>query len=98
MKETEADLFVLADLVKGVSLGQTYKCPPKCCDQCGRSLEHFSIFIDGRLKGDSMWGIMCADCFKSQGEGIGYGKGQLYLRQGNGGWLLVAGFPPEYRG
>lgn len=93
MEKMEADLLVLTDLVKGSSLGQTYKRPPKCCDQCGRSLEYLFVFIDGRLKGDSMWGIMCADCFQSHGEGIVWGKGQLYLKQGNGGWLMVAGFP-----
>jgi hypothetical protein len=38
---------------------------------------------------------MCVDCFNDRGVGIGFGKGQLYARQPNGDWRLVAGFQPE---
>ncbi len=50
------------------------------------------LFVDGRLRNDLMWGNMCAACFNSKGAGIGWGEGQLYARQPNGDWRMVAGF------
>jgi len=49
--------------------------------------------VDGRVRGTAASDCMCADCFGFSGEGLGWGTGQLYLRQGTK-WLQVAGFPP----
>jgi hypothetical protein len=38
---------------------------------------------------------VCAECFFEEAEGIGWGNGQVYQRQPDGGWLMVAGFRPE---
>jgi hypothetical protein len=65
------------------------------CDYCGCDLSRRGVFVDGRLRDDLMWGNMCAACFAKLAEGIGWGKGQLYARQPNGDWRLVAGFEPE---
>jgi hypothetical protein len=62
------------------------------CDFCGCALERRGLFVDGRLRGDLMWGNMCAACFGSRGEGIGWGNGQLYARQPDGKWRMVAGW------
>jgi hypothetical protein len=37
---------------------------------------------------------MCEDCFYSHGDKIGWGHGQLYMRDDQG-WLEVAGFCPH---
>jgi hypothetical protein len=39
-----------------------------------------------------MWGNMCAVCFSSRGEGMGWGNGQLCVRQHDGDWRMVAGW------
>lgn len=62
------------------------------CGSCGCALNQRGVFVDGRLRGDLMWGNMCAPCFAKQGEGIGWGKGQLYARQPDGRWRMVAGW------
>jgi hypothetical protein len=53
------------------------------------------LFIDRRLHGQSSWSHLCAKCFIRMGEGVGWGKGQLYARQPNKDWRMVAGFPPK---
>ena len=65
------------------------------CDFCGCALSDRALFVDGRLEGDAMWANMCAQCFAAKGEGIRWGDGQLYARQPNGDWRMVAGFPPS---
>ena len=65
------------------------------CDICGCTLQARGLLIDGRVRGSLKWANMCADCFNDSGAGIGWGKGQLYARQPDGGWRLVAGFEPE---
>ena len=62
------------------------------CDFCGCPLALRGLFVDGRLRGEIMWGNMCAACFARRGEGIGCGNGQIYARQPDGQWLLVAGW------
>jgi SpoVK/Ycf46/Vps4 family AAA+-type ATPase len=74
-----------------------YRKHAKHCDICGCTLEVRGLLIDGRVGGGLKWANMCADCFNDRGVGIGCGKGQLYARQPNGDWRLVAGFPPEDR-
>ncbi|MGD0358598.1 MAG: hypothetical protein ABSA73_13425 [Terracidiphilus sp.] len=65
------------------------------CGICGCNLNDRGLHIDGRLRDDLKWSNMCTECLKKSGEGIGWGKGQLYARQPNGDWRLIAGFPPE---
>jgi hypothetical protein len=65
------------------------------CGVCGCNLNKRGLHVDGRLRGKEMWSNMCTECLKGSGEGIGWGKGQLYARQPNGAWRLVAGFEPE---
>lgn len=67
--------------------------PPTHCDLCRRSLSKDKYMIDGAVKDLGGWACMCADCFNSRGRKIGWGHGQLYLRDEDG-WLEVAGFPP----
>jgi hypothetical protein len=65
----------------------------KRCDLCGHDFENDKYMVDGATAPGS-WANMCARCFEEQKAEIGWGKGQLYLRNG-GRWLLVAGFGPE---
>lgn len=62
------------------------------CDFCQAPLDSLGLYVDGKLRGDMLWANMCARCFHARGEGIGWGKGQLFARQANGDWRLVAGF------
>jgi len=39
---------------------------------------------DCELKNQPGWSLMCAECFSKHGKGIGYGVGQLYMKQDNG--------------
>lgn len=68
--------------------------PPTECDLCSQSLAGERYMIDGAVRGLSGWACMCAGCYLSRGRKIGWGYGQLYLRDSDG-WLLVAGFPPR---
>ena len=43
------------------------------------------------MKHNGAGACMCPKCFRLHGTGIGWGIGQLYLRQNNR-WLLVGGF------
>ena len=36
------------------------------CDFCKYVLKERGLFVDGRLRGDLMWGNMCAKCFGSR--------------------------------
>ncbi len=65
------------------------------CGGCGKSPDECGLFIDGRLHGQSSCSHLCAKCFIRMGEGVGWGKGQLYARQPNKDWRMVAGFPPK---
>jgi hypothetical protein len=91
----EAKVLAGADLAEAASRGESNINPPDCCDVCGCELASRSVLIDGRLRGSLMFATMCADCFLGQGEGIGWGSGQAYLRQPDGTWLMVAGFRPN---
>lgn len=64
------------------------------CDFCRQSLESLGLLIDGRIRGEISWANMCVRCFNARGEGLGWGKGQLFARQPGGKWRLVAGFRP----
>lgn len=50
---------------------------PTTCDICGRSLTLFPTFIDGQTK-FGVWGLICPECYRRFGVGLGLGKGQEY--------------------
>jgi hypothetical protein len=58
-----------------------YACHADKCDFCGGKLNDRSFFIDGGVSGRPFAANMCAQCFADNGVGIGWGKGQLFLRQ-----------------
>lgn len=60
---------------------------PKCdfCEKTGNTLQQF---VDGRTV-FGPWAIMCPDCFKKNGVGVGLGSGQEYHRQEDGTYLKV---------
>ena len=49
----------------------------KRCELCKKYLPVGSIIIDGKTKGGP-WAVMCEDCFKVHGVGLGVGKGQAF--------------------
>lgn len=76
------------------------------CNFCGADLARLGYVIDGEVKGTSQiglpdgttvgqWAYMCPDCFAKRGVGVKFGTGQLYERQRDGQWMLVAGFQPH---
>jgi hypothetical protein len=65
------------------------------CAFCGCLLIERGLFVDGRLRGELTWGNMCANCFECKGDGVGWGRGQIYARQPDGAWRMVAGFQSE---
>ncbi len=49
------------------------------CDICHDPIkERVEYFVDGKLKGNSCWALMCPVCFKKHGAGLGCGLGQKY--------------------
>lgn len=91
----DKELESIAD-IEEANLKQIYNYDsPEQCDLCSRSLVNERFFIDGAIKGSAMWANMCPECFSNQGQGIAWGKGQLYMRQEDDRWLMTAGFPPE---
>lgn len=71
-----------------------YDSGPECCDLCHKIFKNEKYLIDCQIKNISTWAYMCEECFSSEGKGIGWGTGQLYMNTKDG-WLLVGGFPPE---
>ena len=62
------------------------------CDFCQCQLNTRGLYVDGMAREGMMWANMCVPCFNVRGAGLGWGKGQLYARQPNGDWRMVAGF------
>jgi SpoVK/Ycf46/Vps4 family AAA+-type ATPase len=93
--DVEKRLAALIDPEEVKKRDSVFRSDADDCDICGCSLEKRGLLIDGKVQGDSKWANMCADCFSESGVGIGWGRGQLYARQLNGDWRLVAGFAPE---
>lgn len=62
------------------------------CGLCGCPLDGKGMFVDGWLRDQRTTTNMCAACFASRGKGIDWGIGQLYARQPDGSWRMVAGF------
>ena len=89
----------LAARVNAVEVSQheaQYAYNIETCDCCGCLLNERGLFVDGSLRSQVMWANMCAQCFEGEGVDIGWGKGQLYARQPDGSWRMVAGFcPPD---
>ncbi len=49
------------------------------CDFCKKDSP--TCFVDGRVKGCLTWAVMCLDCFKEHGAGIGQSTGQKYCQK-----------------
>ena len=52
---------------------------PSKCDICVK--ENLEEFYDARTK-MGQWGILCKKCFNAFGIGLGLGKGQHYVKEG----------------
>jgi hypothetical protein len=94
--ESERRLQVHENLAEGVRRNDTYAGASEECDICGKPFSSRRFMVDGNRRGRGIeWACMCSDCFWREGEGIGYGKGQLYTRMDNDKWLMTGGFPPQ---
>lgn len=55
---------------------------PDVCQVCFESLENEDYFFDSNHQSPHaqrlIWGILCEDCFKTLGTGLGIGRGQQY--------------------
>lgn len=96
MTLAEIELKKFADIELGLERDETFIDPPGECGLCGRDLMTRSLFVDGKLKESAGWSIMCPECFTENGEGLEWGKGQLYQRTEDGDWLCVAGWSDSY--
>ena len=66
------------------------------CEICHCDFTDQQYLADCGIKGHPVaWSLMCASCYSKHGKGIGYGVGQLYMKQDNGKWLKVGGFTPK---
>jgi len=54
--------------------------PAERCDICNKSFVAQKHFINGKVKA-GFWKIMCRDCHKIFGVGIGSDRGQIYLTE-----------------
>ncbi len=89
------DALEQQDAERGRRLGQ-YRMPaPDSCDVCGHPFARDAYLVDGAIDGSMTWGDMCLRCAAVRGGGIGWGVGQLYRKQEDDSWLLVAGFEPD---
>jgi hypothetical protein len=52
---------------------------PTTCDLCHKPLlvEGFLEFVDGRTR-QGPWALMCTECWRTHGVGLGCGRGQMY--------------------
>ena len=60
---------------------------PTTCDICHKPFT--DTMLDARTT-SGRWGLLCPDCHKDYGVGIGIGRGQEY-RLRSGEWIKVAG-------
>jgi hypothetical protein len=91
--EKKSSLDSLVDMQIARSKELYFSSPPERCDLCTKSFAIEKYMIDGAMKNARGWAFMCEACFLERGRSIGWGHGQLYLREDKG-WLEVAGFPP----
>jgi len=61
--------------------------PPIECDLCRSKIK--DKFVDGATR-QGPWGCLCQICHKTQGVGLGMGKGQMYQLQGKN-WVKIGG-------
>jgi len=61
--------------------------PPTECDLCQCKIK--KTFIDGATR-MGPWACMCPTCHKSEGRGLGLGKGQEY-KFTDGKWVMTRG-------
>jgi len=87
----EYELDQLADFERGIEYNHYFLPRPERCYICKTSLVNKKYIIDGKVKHQSAWALMCSDCYHVRGVGIGYGVGQLYCNKDNQ-WLMVGGF------
>ena len=66
------------------------------CDVCSRPMKDEQFMIDGpaEARPSPVWGNICVICAYKYSPTIGWGKAQLYERDEDGVWRLVAGGPP----
>ena len=69
--------------MKGSMLGVR---PPAACQIKGEAIK--TEFIDGATR-DGRWAYMCAECHKTNGVGLGVGRGTKYVKQSDNQWLKV---------
>lgn len=67
------------------------------CDVCSRPMSDERFMIDGPSSPlpEPPWGNLCVVCAQKYSPAIGWGEAQLYERQKNRNWILVAGGPPS---
>jgi hypothetical protein len=58
------------------------------CDICHKPITN--VFVDGATN-QGPWAIMCLECFKEYGVGLGTGSGQEYWKAEDGEFYKVDG-------
>jgi len=80
------------DMAKAITECNIYAGAPAQCDLCSGNFIDDGFMVDGAIRGQSGWACMCMNCFGRHAQGLGWGVGQLYKKEGKLGWLQVAGF------
>jgi hypothetical protein len=62
---------------------------PEKCNLCNTPIT--TNFVDGKVAGYSSWAIMCPECFRDFGIGLGMGRGQLYAKQSDERYMKIEG-------
>ena len=93
MDKTERGLVdKYADMERAEKEKRYYANPSERCDKCGIPFEKENLLFDVQISDSPfMWGDICYRCFYLLGAKIGWGKGQIYLRDEKG-WLMIGGF------
>lgn len=89
-------VLLLVGLRAGQIAGQNHEPAevPDLCNLCGAPITADGVYIDGMTGRDRKWAYMCLSCFTREGEGIGWGIGQLYAHNGES-WQCIGGGNPE---
>lgn len=87
--------------------GEIHPSPPEHCDFCGELFCEKGLFLEGtvnpssprsRVNDTELWASMCVTCYEREGQGLGWGVGQLYRYviggDGKRRWQLIAGGNP----
>ena len=62
---------------------------PVKCQMRGEAI--LTKFVDGSTGSGGPWAIMCDECHKTFGVGLGIGRGQRFVMQGDGRFLKTEG-------